>query len=517
MRDTGPERSHTSRLLSEQVSQALLIAIGFVDRILATSLLFRLWDLRTFETWAACLALAGFVSLFEFGFNLYFNNRITIETEQGRHEDMRRTYFAANGIFALCGLTSAIGMSGAALVTQGFSEASLASILLCLAGSAKLAMSGTNALYRANRAYDRFALIQLSSEAGRIGLTIFAVLAGGSLALAAGLSSLAVVLVSVIFLAIDSRRRFYPHSLKIVWLDKGIAREAFGTSSAYFAQLVPVILWTSLPVLVLTDHLVGTATAGVIASFVLIRTLSNLARTPLQIFGIVFGQECGRRLALAEYDGALETLQSAARLFATLSGCATGLLVAGGAQIIAIWTGDARVFQPEIMAAAMAPMALAASSVLAHNVLVASNAPFHAAAGRWLQVLITCAWYLLGPGDNAAVRMMVALSLGELFGYAPLAYLAIARLIPGAGVTFQLRIAIITLFCALAMGGLVRLCLSVFVGWPQGGVIALGVAMAVAASAVPFVGLGRRDRDRVWHHAILPVWSRIRRKGQVTG
>lgn len=516
MEENKPERGHTSRLLSEQASQALLIGVGFVDRVLATSILFRLWDLRTFEAWAACLALAGFVSLFEFGFNLYFNNRITFETEQGRREKMRRTYFAANGVFAICGLLSAIGMAAAALAAQGLTEAALASIFLTLAASARLAMSATNALYRANRAYARYALVQVGSETVRIGLTVIAVVAGGGLGLAAGFSSLGVVLISVLFVSMDCRRRFYPHTLKIVW-DRGVAREALGMSSAYFAQLVPVILWTSLPVLVLTGSRSVSAATGMVASFVLIRTLSNLARTPLQAFGIVFGQECGRRLAIAEHDGARETLNSAARLFAVLSGMASGLLVAGGAQIVSLWTGDGQIFQLELMVAAMAPMTVAASSVLAHNVLVASNAPFHAAAGRWLQVAITGCWYLFGPGDSAAVRMMVALSLGEVFGYAPLAYVAIARLIPGAGVAFQLRIAGMTLICAAGMGVLVHANQYVLGSLPQGGVLALVSSMLIAALLLPFLGLDGKDRARLWNHGVLPVWHWIRRKGRVAG
>ena len=101
--------THLKRLAVEHAGQAVSIAVSLLDRVLLTAVLYRLWGAVQFELWAACVALAGFVSIFELGFNLYFNNRITFETERGQAAAARRTYFISNTIFFIC---AAVGFLG---------------------------------------------------------------------------------------------------------------------------------------------------------------------------------------------------------------------------------------------------------------------------------------------------------------------------------------------------------------------------------------------------------------------
>jgi len=71
--------THLRRIVLEQISQVIAVAAGLIDRIILTAVLFRVWGASLFEIWSACLAVTRLVSLFEFGFNLYFNNRLMIE------------------------------------------------------------------------------------------------------------------------------------------------------------------------------------------------------------------------------------------------------------------------------------------------------------------------------------------------------------------------------------------------------------------------------------------------------
>ena len=507
--------SHTRRIFSEQVGQALYIATGFFDKLIVTALIFRVWEVKTFEAWSACLAFAAICSLFEFGFNIYFSNRIMFETEQGRKADLSRTYALGNTVFGLCGLVSFTAMTSAALIlapggARAGSAATIAAILLSAVGSAKLAMNATNALYRANRQYARYTLIQSASEVGRIGLMMVAVLFGGGLVAAAFFSSLAVIAIAVIFVLFDTRRRFYPHGHSFAVPNLAEMGDVMSMSTAYFAQMLPVVLWTSMPVLVLQKVTLG---AGLLASFVLIRTLSNLARSPLQSFGVVFGQECGRRIAVADLPGALMVLKRGTRLFAAVSGLACGVLVAGGGQLIRLWTGNPAMFSAPLMIAAMAPMAFTSASILTHNVLVASNAPYSAAAGRWLQVAVTVGVYLFAPIAPTPLRMMAALAAGEVLGYAPLAYLGLDRLIPGAGVGFHLQSLFMTLF-SLALGAVAtELSLRLIGDRTSLQLVAsLGLAGLLCGAAVPFAGISLDGRAQLWRHVFLPI---VRRTGLV--
>jgi O-antigen/teichoic acid export membrane protein len=508
--------SHTRRIFSEQVGQALYVATGFFDKLIVTALIFRVWEVKTFEAWSACLAFAAICSLFEFGFNIYFSNRIMFETEQGRQADLSRTYALGNTLFGLCGLVSFIAMTAAALIlapggARAGGAATIAAIILSAVGSAKLAMNATNALYRANRQYARYTLIQSVSEVGRIGLMVIAVLLGGGLVAAALFSSLAVIAIAVVFVLFDTRRRFYPHGHSFAVPKLAEMGDVMSMSTAYFAQMLPVVLWTSLPVLILQKM---TLAAGLLASFILIRTLSNLARSPLQSFGVVFGQECGRRIAVADLPGALMVLKRGTRLFAAVSGLASGVLVAGGAQVIKLWTGNPAMFQAPLMAVAIAPMAIASASILTHNVLVASNAPYSAAAGRWLQMAVTVAVYLFAPIAQPPLRMMAALAAGEVLGYAPLAYLGMARLIPGAGVGYHLQSLLLTLF-SLALGGAATELSFWLIGDRTGLqlIASLLLTSLLCAAVVPFAGISLEGRAQLWRHVFLPI---VRRTGLVS-
>ena len=67
--------------------------------------------------------------------------------------------------------------------------------------------------------------------------------------------------------------------------------------------------------------------------FVLVRMLSGFPRALLQQFGIVLGQECGRRLAVDDMNGAVTVVTEGARLYSVLCGVATGLLLGAGFDI----------------------------------------------------------------------------------------------------------------------------------------------------------------------------------------
>ena len=56
-----------------------------------------------------------------------------------------------------------------------------------------------------------------------------------------------------------------------------------------------------------------------------------------------------------------------------------------------------------------------------------------------LQVALTVLAWLVAPIDDHAVRMMVALAVGEVAGYAPAAYFAVGRMVPEAGIGFHGR------------------------------------------------------------------------------
>ena len=453
------DTEHLPRLIREQLGQIMVTLVGFADRLLLSALLLRIWGAESFEHWSAILAFAGFGSLFEFGFNLYYNNKIMSETEQGRDEDAAQSLAEANMVMVICALIGFLIMSAVALGVQivGTTDTQtgvLAAILLSSAAAARLLIVGVSAQYRANRAYSRFATISAIAELARISGIAIAVLAGADILTTAVVACVVQLFIPVLFVLVDTRRLYPPHRISFKIPRGGRLYEAMGMSGAYFGQLIPNILWLSVPILFLQSLSLAT---GTVAAFVLIRTLANLARTPLQSLGIVIGLECGRRIALSDDAGALAAFRGGARLFAVLGGLACGIIMFAGKDILAIWVGTAATFDFPIAVAAMIPMLFGSTVILAHNVLVASNAPFLAMAARWLQLALTVLAYFILPSLEPGLRVMAAVAAGELFGYLPLAYYAVVRLIPGTGFLFHLRYMLLSLFAALfcsAMGAL---------------------------------------------------------------
>lgn len=441
-------QSHLRRLIVEQASQVLSVIATLADRVLLTAVLLRMWGATGFEAWSTCIAIVGLVSMFELGFNLYFNNRLMEEHEQGRLEDARHTLFIANTIFlsaaGLCIVASVILQRYVALPdVQG---ASLAVLAMCLAIALRIAVTAYYSLYRANRQYARLVLLQGTGECIRIIVAAAVCLAGGGLLEVALAATLFALVPQVIVPIVDGLTRFAPRRIGFAIPSREELTRIVGTSSAFFAQSVPNILLISLPVLYMSSLSLGT---GALATFVLIRTLSGFPRALLLQFGVSLGQEATRRLAAGDPAGGLDVTQHSLRLYSAASGAIAGLLLAAGYDIVVLWTGNSRYFDALYLGIAVLPMIVAASSTMSLCVLMSTNVPKYAAIGRWVQLSLTGLLALVLPIDDTVLRCLLALSLGEILGFVPFAYLGLARLMPGLGARIHLYEMLITL-CAMA-------------------------------------------------------------------
>jgi hypothetical protein len=483
---------HFKRVMIEQVGQGLTLGTGLLDRLVLTAVLVRMWGDERFEAWATCMAVAGLISLFEFGFSIYFNNRLMEETEQNRSDEARRTFFIANTLFGLVGVLSfaivatlTLWSSNRGLATDDSAKA--AAIAIAAGQSLRIAASGFLYLYRANRQYSRFVFAYAAGDFVRVAASVVACLLGGGLVAVALWGTVAAVLLQVAYPVFDALRRFAPHRVGFALPRRDEIILIFRTSFAFFAQMVSIILLTSLPVLYLGDQQVA---GGTVAAFVLMRTLSGVPRALLQQFGTVLGQECGRRIAVADGVGAARIVAEGARLFSVLSGIATGLLVGAGLEITRLWTGSADHFRWAYLLAAIVPMVLGAFAVLAHNILTTTNAPLFGTMARWLQLLLTALCVLVLPVEDLGLAMLIALSVGEVVGFIPLAYRGVSRLVPGTDGWFHARETVMTALTAVAAAG-VTYGVLVLTPWTTttGRVFAIGLAVFVNAIIVPWLGV----------------------------
>ena len=447
--------NHFKRVAAEHASQAFSIAILLVDRLLLTAILYRFWGTSKFEAWSVCLAFAGLLSLFEFGFNMYFGNRLMIETENGRTSAAQRTVRIGNALFALCAIASIVAtvlwllLFGSPAVSGEPAADNITLILLMsLLASMRLSMASIYGVYRANRQFGRLALVHALGELVRI-IAVAAVVALGGGLVQAGVAALATTAcIQCFYVVFDLRNRFSDPILSDLHFELGWKYAILAMSTAYFAQQLPLIVLTHVPVLVVIEQ---STASGVLAEFVLLRTLAGLPRALLQSLSVVVGFECARRLAVRDQVGAFSVLSSGGQIFSVLSGLAAGVLLGAGSQIVTVWTGNPNLYRLDYLVAALLPMLIASTSVLMHNVLSSNNTPYLAAAGRVLQLAMTAVIAAGAQIPDPGLRMLVALSVGEVLGFTPLAYYAVAQLIPRAGVTFHIvMVALTSVAAALA-------------------------------------------------------------------
>jgi O-antigen/teichoic acid export membrane protein len=503
--------SNLTRLLREQAGQMIGVCVTLLERIVLTGMLYRTWGHGDFEKWSACTALAGFISVFEFGFNLYFNNRITVDTERRNLAAAKRHYDIANTVFLVLSLVGFMVITAAPVIVPTLAGQTIGEdglpIVACIAGAAalRLAACGASSLYRANKQYSRLTIITAASEVMRIAVTVLVVALGGGVISAAVVTLLVTAAMQWAFIFYDTRRRFHPHRIGLGLPNWEESAVGIAIASGYFAQNVPLTVLAFLPVLVLArhGHMEG---AGALAIFVLMRTLTGLPRAILQALGIVSGQECGRRLAGGDQPGAMLTLKHSGRAFAALSGIATGLLLGAGSEISVLWTGSTDATAFSYLVAGAIPMVLAPLSVLAHNVAASTNEPFFAALGRWAQIIITLGFYWIAPIDDPGLRMLAALAAGEVIGFSPLAYYGMARSIPGARVEFHVHAVAITILATLVAASATAGVVSWF--HPEGTISRVAMLMlagTACAITFPWLGLDPSGRSLLLARLAIPV------------
>lgn len=459
--DARGEPSHARRLLVEQAGQIVAIAALVLDRVLLTAVFYRSWGEADFATWSVLMSLAGLIGLSEFGFAMYFNNAVALAVQRGDKAGAVRAFgvgFTVLSLSAFSGLILLVAFTWAYVATgigagrpDGGAQLIGIVAVLALAAALRIPMTVVFALYRAHLRYARFTIVQATADAARIVVIAFAVLMlGTGFTGVAAITLLASCLLQVgYFLA--RARRDHPEFHFRFQLPTADERGEIGrVSTAYFSQTLSTILLTSVPVILLER----TAAASV-AAFVVIRTLMGLPRMLLQSVGVVIGYECARQLTGVSGKAAAGVVQ-ATRSIAVASGLLTGVLLALGPEITRIWLGDAGVFVGGYAIAAGLPMVLAAASVISHNILVSINEPYLAAVGRCLQLVLTVLLFLAMPIADGGLRMLVALGIGEILGYAVLSYVAVYRRLPETDAVFHVRMVLTSLAvcaaCWLAVG-----------------------------------------------------------------
>lgn len=496
------------RIGLEYVLQTLNLGAVLLERIVLTGVLLRVWGVQTFADWVVVSTAAAMVALFDLGANLYFANRVLFLVQQGAQTRAAETARAGNLILAI---GAVIGCIAAPLALAFGTEhvrmtPDVLVATLALGGgiAVRQAMAVALSVYRAHEQYARQTALTAGADLLRILVSIGLVLAGHDL-LSVALSHL---LVSLAFagyiLLIDLPARFPAFRYGLAWPRREDRAETAWLCLGYWAQSAPNTAITYLPVLFLAAQ---RADATTVAQFVLLRTIGNFARMVLQMFAVVLGQEAARRIAIDDRQGLRGVYREAALFLAAQTACGTGLLVALGQPLFALWTQQPKLYDPLVLWLAVATPVLLPCTILAQNLLANANRPFVIALGRAAQATGSALLFFLLPIDSPALRMMTALALAEILGSSIPMIVRTDRLVGLPSLRFQGELLLRSAFAGLAVGGSAWAAaaladepiVAVALGLSAGGITAL-IALAL-------VGIGGQRRT-----ALLAI-IRARRGG----
>ena len=433
------------RLSREYLAQIFALSVSLLDRVVVTGLLLRYWGVDVFASWALALSLAGMISLFDFGLPSYFPNRLLFAIEQKRMKDARHVLGAGNLLLILAsGLGLLVIMLWNGLQPEGAASGGgvqkaewLVLLLLGLATVLRQSMGAQLPLYRAHKDFLRETLVINTAELVRIALTVAAVAAGQSLTIVAGIYAMTTLLVIMVYPIWDTARRYPGLNYHVALPDAEERREAFRVSMLYWVQSSVNTAILYLPVILLAQF---NATGAVVAQFALMRTLSNLVRTTIQMFANVFGLEAARRIARNDRPGLHIVYGDSSRVLAVQMGGIVGILAVAGHTLFAVWTGQSNLYDPIMFSLAVLPTLALPTMAILSQILVCSNMPKALAVGRAAQVGLTVAAFFLLPIESVGLRMMAALALGEVLGFAPPVITVARSLMPDASLIEHLGI-----------------------------------------------------------------------------
>ncbi len=468
-------------------AQLVSLAVSFADRILLVGVLLRAWGTEVYSDWATLLAAASLVSLGEFGLNVYFGNAWQAAFAHRDEERFQRLIGVSTFVYLGLGAVLAICAAGYALSTDlaralslrvlAGNEGTIVFLILAVAAVLRVMRGSVSQIYRGRGKYAVGALIGAFASAAAILAAALGAAFGAGVVVVAGLYALAELAFAWITILFDLRRRFPGIRIWPAIPNAGELRHLFGHVGWYgLLQGMPVV-WLSAPVLILGT--LGYA-GRVLVSFVVARTLVNFARQFTTMLLIASGIEMATTVHAGDAKTLDRQLAIVGRGVAAVTGVVVGAVMAFGAPLIAVWTGNPALYDPVMLLWLLLPVPIVGPALPLAAVLTFSNRPKPEAFARTTQgVLGILLCYVLAARFGIA-GVPAGLAVAEIVG---LGVLLPAFAAPPLAVGYPAYFAWSTIFFAVSAAW------GVAVGWCVLNVVGAGSIVELATSGVLWAGV----------------------------
>ena len=423
------------RPLIDLSAQILPVLSQLIERIFLTGLLVQRLGVGQFERWSLISAIVTLLTMVDLGTQITFSNRMARAAHRGDTDEAVTIFRQSNAIFAVLGAivmgaTILFATSSSVQRWLGLSPAlgpGEQIVALCLGGAIalKLAMTNASGVYRAMMAFGWGTLVTTAGDLLRIAAGVAALLVAGSMASLAVAMAAATLVVFGALIPLDIARRFPAFAWRLARPTSLTTSGTLSESVLFAANYLPAVVLTQIPIMLIGSR----AAQGVLAGYVLMRTIANVVRTLSQKVTLIVGMEFGR----LETQGRLGELATAYRHLAALValcfGCGCALLWVWGGTLLRLWSGDATLYDPLLLAIMLAPLIIVPGAQLNLSLLIYGHRPGSFALAVALQTAAAMLLALLLPVPSIALRLSLALSIAEIALLAPVIALAVRRMI----------------------------------------------------------------------------------------
>ena len=411
------------RIVLDMASQVMPLASNLIDRVILTAVMVRIWGVTGFEYWSILMAAVTIFSIIDMGSQISFSNKMAEAAHAGAKDQAARIYAESNMIFlglaaTVMGLTLLVALLPPVQQLMGLpaplgTRDQIALLALGFAVAGRMAMSNQAGVYRANSAFARGTTLIAGIDLLRVLLTLGTLAFGFDLMAAALATAASVVIGNMLMMSLDIARRFPLFRYRVARPTPFSTKGQLRLGLLYSVGFIPSVVMVQLPVLLIGSS--ASATNGVLASYVLLRTLSNFLRTSISKFTFVLAMELARLKTQKRDDLFNSTYRLVTRAVACLFGLMAGMLLGFGPDLMQLWVGNAELFDPVILLLMLSPLVVTPTVQIASPYLIFASRPGPVAKAVLLQSAAAALLAVALPIDNIAIRLTVAVYCTELF------------------------------------------------------------------------------------------------------
>ena len=393
-----------------------------------------MWGPQTYADWALLSSCAGLLSLGEIGLNVYFGNewqKAHANNDQIKFRRIVNVALACSifmacllGTFALVALLSVDLRKVLSISVLSRNESLIVFCLLGMVSLSRIARGVITQIYRGRGEFARSIIIDQVFVGSAVVFSIAGALLGATPVILAVLYFSCDLIAGWAFIVRDVSRRWpdielwprlpTPTELTETWQHVRWLTILNGTANG----------WAQLPIILLGSFGI---TGNALVSFVVLRTLANLARQFAKMLALSSGVE----IAMIHYAGRSHDVTRQLGIVGRILSLTTVAICVGvvfyGEPFVALWTGNSTLFDPRIAVPLFIAMVITAPALplLIFGMYGNSFTPLTIASLVQLALGLTGCALLIGPYGGAGAA--VGLAIGEAIGQGAVLPMLISR------------------------------------------------------------------------------------------